>query len=206
MWQSLPCCVARCNKAPLLQHHETKEAVQETVTRGVCFVSECTWRLIGNIRIGECIILKSFLSIVFQHPSLCPGPVWPHVKFGPRQTLYSWTSAGQRVPEGRGPRQDAPAWVCQASCCTNMLIIQFNTKITMFTVSVSPVFRCGRTVTSCGVRNAGVRSRRQRKRSSRRPPVRSWATTTAAATLRRASPLLGALKLQMQLLRHCSVS
>lgn len=72
--------------------------------------------------------------------------------------------------------------------------------------SLSAVYHCGRTVTSCGVRNVGDRSRYRR---SWRPPRRrgkSWALTTAAATLPRASPLLEASKLRTQPLQHCWVS
>lgn len=51
MWQPLSCCLAGCNKASLLQHNETKEAVQETSARGVCFVSFGIFYGYNDIRI-----------------------------------------------------------------------------------------------------------------------------------------------------------
>lgn len=61
MWQPLPCCLARCNKASLLQHHETKETVQKTVARGVCFVSSWTCCEIEYCNVGP------FSSSLYWH-------------------------------------------------------------------------------------------------------------------------------------------
>lgn len=93
-------------------------------------------------------------------------------------------------------------------CWVNTLIFRITASF-MFShhvVSILPVFHCGRTVTSCGVRNGGDRSRYQRSWRLPRRRVKSWALTTAAATLPRASPLLEVSKLKMQLLRRCWVS
>lgn len=48
---------------------------------------------------------------LFQHPSVSPGPLRPHVEPGPQQTLRSRAGAPQRVPQRRQPRQDASARV-----------------------------------------------------------------------------------------------
>lgn len=73
-------------------------------------------------------------------------------------------------------------------------------------VSMSAVFHCGRTVTSCGVRSVDGRSRCRRSWQPQRHPVKSWASTTAAVTHRRASLLPEASKHKTLLPLHCSVS
>lgn len=71
---------------------------------------------------------------------------------------------------------------------------------------VPPAFRCGRTVTSCGVRSVAVRSRYQRSWPPPRRHVKSSAWMTAAATLPKASRLLVQSKLRVWLRLHCWVS
>lgn len=71
---------------------------------------------------------------------------------------------------------------------------------------VPPAFRCGRTVTSCGVRSVAVRSRYQRSWRPPRRHAKSSAWMTAAATLPKASRLLVELKLRARLRLHCWVS
>lgn len=71
---------------------------------------------------------------------------------------------------------------------------------------VPPAFRCGRTVTSCGVRNVAVRSRYRRSWRPPRRHAKSSAWMTAAATLPKASRLLAQPKLRVWLHLHCWVS
>lgn len=144
--------------------------------------------------------------LVAQHPPVGPGPLRPHAEPGPQQTLYRRTSTGQRVPQRRGPRQDASTRVRVASPrCLNAVGLP-SVFSPCLNSPLPPACRCGRTVTSCGVRNADDRSRSQKKWPPRRRRVRRWALTTAAATLLRVSLLLEVSKPRMQLLLRCWVS
>lgn len=69
---------------------------------------------------------------VLQHPSVCPGPVWPHVEPGSQQTLHSRASFRQRVPQRRGPRQDAPTRVCSPSMLGQHTYLQDNSILHVF--------------------------------------------------------------------------
>lgn len=157
--------------------------------------------------------VASVILLLFsvQHPSVCAGPVWSHVKLGPQQALYSWTGLGQWIPQGCGSRQDATTRVCFLSGCTRKILVRITLSLIIFFLTVvflfvPLAFRCGRTVTSCGVRSVGVRSRYQRSSRPPRRHAKNSAWMTAAATLLKASRLLVQSKLRVRLRLHCWVS
>lgn len=80
--------------------------------------------------------MLNFLFSV-QHPDFCPGPVWPHAELGPQQALYSWTSVRQWIPQGRGPRQDAPTRVCFPSWSINWFPIRITISLLFFSPCLS---------------------------------------------------------------------